>query len=202
MDGSATRWNNLFDDLEGQLHHELGAEDVDFRAEEERLRLGRLSLRDRIRAVTCADGSAGHPLTLDLAGDHPLRMIVQTIGLDWLAGDVVDGAARRHQCVVPLSGVAGLQLEASQVQPSLQEPPPQGEGLTARLGLAFVLRDLCRRRRPVDAVLASTELHGTIDRVGRDHIDFAEHAIDRQRRQSEVTRFRVIAFDRLLFVRL
>ena len=49
------RWQNLFDDLEGQLESELGAEEVDLLAEEERLRLGRLSLRDRIRAIH-ADG--------------------------------------------------------------------------------------------------------------------------------------------------
>ena len=33
---------------ESQLEHELGAEEVDLFAEEERLRLGRLALRDRI----------------------------------------------------------------------------------------------------------------------------------------------------------
>ncbi len=43
------RWDNLFDDLESQLEQELGAEDVDLLAEEERLRLGRLALRDRLR---------------------------------------------------------------------------------------------------------------------------------------------------------
>jgi hypothetical protein len=28
------RWDNLFDDLEGQLEHELNAEEVDLRAED------------------------------------------------------------------------------------------------------------------------------------------------------------------------
>ena len=41
------RWDNLFDDLESQLEQELDAEDIDLLAEEERLRLGRLGLRDR-----------------------------------------------------------------------------------------------------------------------------------------------------------
>jgi hypothetical protein len=36
------RWNNLFDDLAGQLERELGAEDRDREADEERLRIGRL----------------------------------------------------------------------------------------------------------------------------------------------------------------
>lgn len=46
------RWDDLFDDLESQLEQELGAEDVDLLAEEERLRLGRLTLRDRLLAMT------------------------------------------------------------------------------------------------------------------------------------------------------
>jgi len=45
------RWDNLFDDLESQLELELGAEDLDLVAEEERLRLGRLALRDRLVAL-------------------------------------------------------------------------------------------------------------------------------------------------------
>ena len=45
------RWDNLFDDLEGQLENELNAEDLELRAEEERLRLGRLALRQRLTGV-------------------------------------------------------------------------------------------------------------------------------------------------------
>lgn len=39
------RWEHLFDDLETQLERELTAEELDLEVEEERLRLGRLSLR-------------------------------------------------------------------------------------------------------------------------------------------------------------
>ena len=35
------RWDHLFDDLAGQLEHELRAEEADLQHEEERLRLGR-----------------------------------------------------------------------------------------------------------------------------------------------------------------
>ena len=48
---SAMRWDNLFDDLESQLEQGLTAEELDLKAEEERLRLGRLGLRDRIVAI-------------------------------------------------------------------------------------------------------------------------------------------------------
>jgi len=50
------RWDSLFDDLESQLEQELGAEEGDLLAEEERLRLGRLTLRDRLVAMTGPGG--------------------------------------------------------------------------------------------------------------------------------------------------
>ena len=53
---------HLFDDLEGQLERELTAEEQDLGIEEERLRLGRLSVRDRIAALH----EAGHQIGLTL----------------------------------------------------------------------------------------------------------------------------------------
>jgi hypothetical protein len=74
--------------------------------------------------------------------------------------------------------------------------------LSARLGLAFVLRDLCRRRGAVDVSTASEErLHGTIDKVGRDHLDLAEHEAGVPRRSAAVGRIRILPFDGLLLVR-
>src|SRR5690606_415092 len=51
------RWENLFDDLAGQLEHELDAEQIDLRGEEERLRIGRLTVRDPL--VTLHESAAG-----------------------------------------------------------------------------------------------------------------------------------------------
>ncbi len=202
MDRPGVRWNNLFDDLEGQLEHELGAEDVDFRAEEERLRLGRLSIRDRLTALRYAGGDGGETVTVVLDGGGPIPIRLSTVGRDWAAGDLVDGSVRRSQCVVPLASVAGLELTAAQLSRSLLPYDGDGPGLSARLGIAFVLRDLCRRRRPLDLVLRSGELHGTIDRVGRDHLDLAVHDRESPRRQSAVRRLRVVPFQQLLLVRL
>ena len=47
--------------------------------------------------------------------------------------------------------------------------------LASRLGLPFVLRDLCRRRTALHITTARERVHGTIDRVARDHLDLAEH---------------------------
>ena len=54
------RWDNLFDDLESQLEQELTAEEVDLQAEEERLRLARLCIRDRLRARNRAGDGRPH----------------------------------------------------------------------------------------------------------------------------------------------
>lgn len=199
------RWDNLFDDLEGQLEQELTLEEVDLRAEEERLRLGRMSLRDRIRSLHATEGPhvayAVDVLLVD-GSRMPLRPI--TIGRDWFSADLVDAAPTRTQCVVPLTAIAGFSLTRAQIGQSLSEPstPDSGPGLSARLTLSFVLRDLCRRRAGVEVRLVDGTVSGTIDRVGRDHLDVAVHERGSARRESVVTEYRVIPFDRVVMVRL
>src|SRR5258708_1844617 len=112
------RWDNLFDDLESQLEQELGAEEGDLLAEEERLRLGRLTLRDRVVAMT-----------------------------------------------------------------------PPGDGAAQQLKLA--MRDGTLLTAP----------QGTIDRVGRDRLDLAEHEAGVPRRAAAVGRIRIVPFTELLLVR-
>jgi len=195
------RWGKLFDDLEGQLEQELEAEDVDLRAEEERLRLGRLGLRDRLLALQ-RSGAGDGSVALLVAGTR-LAVRPVSIGKDWLSGDVIDGSARRAQCVVPLTSIGGVLLDREQIRASLVALPEEdGSRLSARLGLAFVLRDLCRRRRAVELVTASGTIAGTIDRVGRDHLDLAEHSLDAARRESAVTHYRVLPFTELQYLRL
>lgn len=190
------RWNNLFDDLESQLAQELSAEELDLRVEEERLRLGRLSVRDRLLGLV-DDPS----VTLVFADDSRRSIQIATIAKDWLAGDLLDGTSRRSQCIVPVAAIAGLELTTAQIISSL-ESRQEEPGLSARLGVSFALRDLSRRRRAVDLVLGHSTLHGTIDRVGRDHFDFAIHDRDVPRRQTAVTGVRVIPFAELRLIRL
>lgn len=197
------RWNNLFDDLEGQLEHELGAEEVDLRGEEERLRLGRLSVRDRLQSLHETAGAADYALRLAMLDGSVIRLRPLGFGKDWMSAELLDEAARRSQVIVPLEAVGGILLDRGQIAGSLVARPGDGaRGLSARLGLAFVLRDLCRRRSPVDLVLAAGTLHGTIDRVGRDHCDVAVHEPGTARRESEVVQYRIVPFAQLLLVRV
>jgi hypothetical protein len=196
------RWDNLFDDLEGQLEQELGAEETDLRAEEERMRLGRLAVRDRLLALTV--GADCPAVRVSLTDGSTLDLRTRTFGRDWISGDIVDQSARSAQFILPLDAIASLLLTRTQVRDSLADAarPESERGLSRRLGLAFVLRDLCRRRQSVELVLGDGMITGTIDRVGRDHLDLAVHEAGTVRRESLVSHYRVVPFSRVLMVRL
>jgi hypothetical protein len=117
-----------------------------------------------------------------------------------MAGDI-DGGPAQTQAIVPLAAIDSVQLTPSQAIDSL-DPLVLTSELAARLGVAFLLRDLCRRRSIVTLITAGASATGTIDRVGRDHVDLAVHDPDRPRRTSEVESVHVVSFDQLLLVRL
>lgn len=197
------RWDNLFDDLESQLEQGLGAEEIDLQAEEERLRLGRLSLRSRITAIHEAqNGDSGYAIRLTLRGGEAIGVRPVVFGKDWISADVVDDSERKAQCILPIDAIASLTLTRRQVSQSLRPVPDSERGVAARLGLGFVLRDLCRRRSAVTVHLADGDLHGTIDRVGRDHLDLAVHDPGVVRRESAVMALRVIPLNQILLVLL
>ena len=194
------RWDDLFDDLEGQLEHELGAEEVDLRAEEERLRLGRLALRDRLLAMV----RPGHSdeLRVALRDGTVVSLSVGSLGRDWMVGEL--RGPRRGSCLLPLAAIASVLPTPDQLARSLAADPASDSGaaLSGRLGLSFVLRDLCRRRAPLEIGTTSNErLYGTLDRVGRDHVDLAEHEPGVPRRTASVARIRIVPLAELLVVR-
>jgi hypothetical protein len=198
------RWDNLFDDLESQLEQELTAEEVDLQAEEERLRLARLGIRDRLRSLHAAVGVGERMLRLNLADGSRVSVDPATFGRDWLAGELVEESGRRPQCVVSLDAITGVALSRAQVIQSLDNSGGEESpgALSARLGFQFVLRDLCRRRQAVDLWLRDCRMHGTIDRVGRDHLDLAVHEADHPRRESEVIEYRIVRLGQLMLVRI
>jgi hypothetical protein len=198
------RWDDLFDDLESQLERELSAEEVDLLAEEERLRVARLSVRDRLLLTSLA-GSDGEMPTLRLILSDGTRLSVNpsTFGRDWFSGEVVDESGKRPGCIVPLDAVDAVLLARVDIPRSIDSArrSETQESLSARLGLAFVLRDLCRRRAAIDLQLPNGRLHGTIDRVARDHLDLAVHERGRPRRDSEVSEYRLVRIAQILLVR-
>jgi len=191
---AAVRWDELFADIESQLEQELDTEARLFAAEEERLRLARLGLRDRMIALA----RGAHPLALVLLDGETVTLRLETVGRDWVAGETELGTVSRA-VVVPLQAVAAVLPRRDQL--GLQLPGPDAvPDLGARLGIGFVLRDLCRRRVGVELRTRAGVVNGTIDRVGRDHLDLAEHDAGEARRDRVVRRIRLVPFDAILRV--
>lgn len=197
------RWDDLFDDLEGQLDRELHAEAADLRLDEERNRLEKLSLRTRLSNVVRFTGSGSSVrLRIVLVSGEVLALRPTTLGRDWLAADLFDARSTRTQCVIPLSAVANVVLDEEQSAASLAVESDLAGRQVDRVGLAFVLRDLCRRRRTVELDTRGGLLTGTIDRVARDHLDLAVHPLGTLRRSTEVQHFRLVPFWQIHVIRL
>ncbi|MCX7521092.1 hypothetical protein OSC27_02235 [Microbacterium sp. STN6] len=211
------RWDNLFDDIEGQLEHELDADDVELRAERERLRLARLSLRERLTSLAAGEGDDRHhsapegdgrrqpnALTLQLTSGATIRVRPATFGRDWFSGELLEEARRPRHCVVPLAAIAGILVSTADAARSLADEPARGRApsLSDRIGIAFVLRDLCRRRAGVELQTAAGSFHGTIDRVAREHLDLAVHEPGSPRRAASVTQVRIVPIEQITLVRV
>lgn len=187
------RFEDLFDDLESQLEAELGAEQRDLEAEEERFRIGRLELRDRIAA-------APRLLDLTLRAGGRLRVRRMALGRDWLNGVVLEGAPAETGAVVPLHAIVGIELDGDAAAASVRRMQQAGD-LQARLSFAFALRDLARRRASV-ILEGAAPVTGTIDRVGRDHLDLAVHEPGERPRLGTVRSWRIVPFSAFDWVRL
>jgi hypothetical protein len=198
------RWDNLFDDLESQLEQGLTAEEVDLKAEEERLRLSRLTIRSRILSIhESFDRHAEFTIRMQLRSGDLLDLRPATVGKDWLSGDIRDSTTRNLQCIIPIDAIAAVVLTNDLVRRSVNEPVTEtGQSLSGRLGLPFVLRDLCRRRVSVEILTMTTPVTGTIDRVGRDHVDVAVHEHGAPRRDAAVSAYRIVPLREVLLVRL
>jgi hypothetical protein len=192
------RWDMLFDDLESQLDREQRDEERALALESERLRLARLGLRDRLMAMAAADED-GAGVRVELAGGRTVHLRPTTFGRDWVSGALV-GRGDAAQCVVPTASLAALCAGRRQVDQSLAPMPLPSARVAERIGLAFVLRDLSRRRAAVDVETLDGRHHGTIDRVGLDHLDLALHEPGVPRRAREVRGYRLVPFGRLVLV--
>jgi len=206
---------NFFADVEEQLTQELEAEIRDQLADDERQRLARLSLRDRIRLMSGSRRVADSPpVQLRLKSGQRLSVSPVTHGRDWFAADILEPADVVGHALVSIAAIAALIPTPDQLQRSLGDPvtslsrddeeslrPPKAR-LTDQIGLPFVLRDLSRRRKPVELHTSQGICAGTIDRVGSDHLDLAVHAPDQMRRASGVSEVRIVAISDIALVRL
>lgn len=181
------RWEALFADLDGQLAAADAAELAAEVTDRSRREVARLHLGDRARVAV------GAQLTVGLgAAGSPTGRLVRS-GPDWwlLSGQ---GGVDQLVCTGAITWVTGL--------PALAGEPTEVSAVQARLGLAYALRGIARDRSAVTVILRDgTTLAGTIDRVGADFIDLAEHAPGEARRASAVRGGRTVPLAALAVVR-
>lgn len=177
------RWQDLFDDLEGRLRAAERQERLAEAGERTRIERSRVTLSDRIAAST------GRTLTVSTPAG-PVHGELADVGRDWM---VIEEQGRRS-ALVPLAQVTSVVGLA-----------PRGDddrGMGRRFGLGHALRAISRDRAPVAVHDRAGGLStGTIDVVGADYLELAEHPADAVRRPAAVTGRRIIAVQAVVVVR-
>jgi hypothetical protein len=181
------RWQHLFADLSAQWEAaEVSAERAEA-ASHARSEVGSVLLADRLR------GAAGARLVLRCRGAGQVAGAVADVGTDWLL--LVDD--RGGEALVAAAAV----LSVSGLGRRTAAPADAGE-VRRRLDLRWAVRGLARDRSRVHVVLTDgAVLTGTIDRVGADFCEIAEHALDQARRSSAVQGVTAVALSALAVVR-
>lgn len=181
------RWESLFAELEGEFAAAAITDRAAEVADRTRREHGQLRLVDRLR------GALGHEIRVQVRGAGSVTGRLADVGADWLL--VAEGYGR--EALVPFSmllSVGGLGGRSAY---------PGSEGpVAARLDLRHALRGLVRDRRVVALCVEGEVLTGTLDRVGADFVELAEHAAGEVRRPRAVYRVRLVPLTALCLVRL
>ncbi|MCW2542655.1 MAG: hypothetical protein JWM40_207 [Frankiales bacterium] len=179
------RWDELFTDLEAQLEQAQAAELAGEVADRTRRESSLLRLSDRLGAAV------GHELVVHCEGAGPVTGRLTEVGPDWL---LLEEPSRNEVLAnaVHLVDVVGLTAATEQ----------QDGKVWRALDLAWALRGLARSRVAVQVVQCSgAQRSGTLDRVGADFVELAEHPPGEQRRRTSVHQVVVIPIAAISVVR-
>lgn len=181
------RWEQLFADLAARFDELSDAEVLAELPDRQRQIAGEVTLVQR-----CV-GSIGAVVTVRTRAGERHQGVLTEVGPDWLL--IVDGM--RPSTLIPLLAVAfidGLGHMTGQ---------PLGE-VSRRFTCRLALRGLARDRSPVVVTLGGADEHGagtketvagTIDRVGVDFVEIAQHPVWELRRREGVRSVALIAVE-------
>lgn len=186
MTMSRDRWEALFADLEAEL---AAADAADLRnevADRTRREHATLRLVDRLRPAL------GHQVRIALPAAAAVAGRLTDMGANWVLVDEASGSAL--VALTQVRSVAGLGAVSA---------APGSEGrVTAALDLQHALRRLARDR--VEVVVTTVDgsvLSGTIDRVGADFLELAEHEPGEPRRKGSVRQVLTVPLGAISVVR-
>jgi hypothetical protein len=182
------RWQQLFDDLEAQLEAQEAAEFQAEVSDRTRYEIGRLRLVDRLRPAV------GREIEVRCLGAGSVRGRLARVGADWVLLEEEAGRQGLLSCAAVMA-VAGLGAVST---------TPGSEGVVqSRLDLRHAVRGVARDRSQVQAVLLDgSTVAGTVDRVGADFVELAEHPEGEPRRAVAVRRVRTVPVSALALVRV
>ena len=176
------RWLGLFDDLDGQWAAEERRDRDAEVADRTRAERARIALLERVAA------GRGAALLLGTVTGETLQGQVVDLGADWLL--LRDDAGR--EVLVAAAALTSLTGLSRRSDPAVT---------ARRFTLGYALRALSRDRATVIVTDRSgARLSGTIDAVGQDWLDLAEHPVDEPRRASALIGRRTIPFPAVVSV--
>jgi hypothetical protein len=181
------RWQQLFADLQAQFEAEETAAEQAESASRARAEIGALGIADRLR------GALGFPLVLGCGRAGTVAGVLVEVGADWLLIEE-DGARQTLVATSTVRTVSGLGRRTLVAAPA--------GPVRVRLDLRRGLRGLARDRSAVQIVLDDgSVLTGTLDRVGADYVELAEHPADVPRRAEVVQGVRAVVIGAIAVVR-
>lgn len=180
------RWERLFADLQAQVEAVEAAELAGEIVERTRIEVGALRFADRLR------GALDQRVVLHCIGADKVAGPLRRVGPDWaLLDERVD-----REALVPLAAVASVAGLGALSRPGEDGP------VAAKLDFRYALRGLARDRAGVAvSLLDGSTLMGTIDRVGADFVEVAEHPSGELRRARAVRQLRTVPLPAIAVVR-
>jgi hypothetical protein len=176
------RWQQLFADLAAQFDEAAAAEELAESASRTRAELGTVTLAERL------GGSVGLAIRLRCRGAGQLAGVLADEGPGW----VLLADERGAESLVALRAVTSVTGLGRRTKPGeADDDRPR-----IRFDLRLLLRVMARDRSAVSMITVDgAVVTGTIDRVGADFVEVAEHPVGEPRRAGAVRAVHTVALD-------